>query len=65
MHRCLLVGVIDGLQPRYFIPAAFIFYIGLSNSKIILDVKNKNMFYAYGMGIVYLISFATIFLGFY
>lgn len=57
--------VIDGLQPRYFIPAAFIFYIGLSNSKIILDVKNKNMFYAYGMGIVYLISFATIFLGFY
>lgn len=57
--------VIDGLQPRYFIPAAFIFYIGLSNSKIILNVKNKNMFYAYGVGIVYLISFATIFLGFY
>lgn len=57
--------VIDGLQPRYFIPAAFIFYIGLSNSKIILNVKNKNMFYAYGVCIVYLISFATIFLGFY
>ena len=56
---------IDGLQPRYFIPAAYLFYIGLSNKKVNLMVKNKELFYAYGVSIVYLISFATILLGFY
>ncbi|MDO4283021.1 MAG: DUF2142 domain-containing protein [Clostridia bacterium] len=56
---------IDGLQPRYFIPIAFVFYIGLSNKKINLTIKNKNLFYAYGISIVYLISFATILLEVY
>lgn len=56
---------IDGLQPRYFIPLAFIFYIGFSNNKISLNLKNKNMLYAYGVSVVYLVSFATILIGFY
>ncbi len=56
---------IDGLQPRYFIPPALLFYISISNKYLKLNVKNKNLFYAFGIVLVYLMAFVTIICNYY
>ena len=56
---------IDGLQPRYFIPPALLLYISISNNRIYMFVKNKNLIYSIGVYIVYILSFTTIVRGFY
>lgn len=56
---------IDGLQPRYFIPAALMFYIGISNKYINLNVKNRNICYSISTVLIYIICFYTIIHKFY
>lgn len=57
--------VIDGLQPRYFIPAISILVLALSNNLIKINVKNQNLIFSYSLILVYLLTFLTIVLGFY
>ena len=56
---------IDGLQPRYFIPAALLLYIILQNNKIHIKVKNPNLLYACSMIIINVLALITIISGFY
>ena len=51
---------IDGLQPRYFIPPVMLLYILLQNEYIIINIKNKKMFYAVVMIIINILGLLTI-----
>lgn len=57
--------VIDGLQPRYFIPAVVLLCIVLANDKIYLNVKNKVCLYTFAVALVHILSFVTILTKFY
>lgn len=57
--------VIDGLQPRYFIPAIILLYIVLTNNKFTLKFSNKNKFYTFSVALVHILSFITILTKFY
>jgi uncharacterized membrane protein len=56
---------IDGLQPRYFLIAELLLFIGLSNNLLKLNIKNKNKVYAGCIIFNYCISLFTIIIGFY
>ena len=56
---------VQGLQCRYFIPANLLIFMLLSNNKIKLKVKNKNLVFAFCMILVYFLAFYTISNGFY
>lgn len=57
--------VIDGLQPRYFLIATLMLFMGLSNNIIDLKIKDKNKLYTICILISYTISLFTILNGFY
>ena len=54
-----------GLQSRYFIPIALLFYIAISNNVLKLNVKDKYRFYAILLSIAHLLSISSILFGFY
>lgn len=56
---------IDGLQPRYFIPAILPLYILLQSDFITVKFKNKKMLYSIILVIINTLSFITIISGFY
>lgn len=56
---------IDGLQPRYFIPAIMLLYILLQSDFISIKVKNKNIFYSMIMILINILGLITIISGFY
>lgn len=56
---------IDGLQPRYFLIAELLLFMGLSNNIIKLNVKNKNLLYITCIIFNLCISLFTILSGFY
>lgn len=56
---------IDGLQPRYFLIADLLLFMGLSNNIIKLNVKNKNLLYSICIIFNLCISLFTILSGFY
>lgn len=51
---------IDGLQPRYFIPPIMLLYILLQNKFILVNIKNKELFYAISMIIINVLGLITI-----
>ena len=57
--------VIDGLQPRYFLVATLMLFMGLSNNIIDLKIKDKNKLYTTCIVISFIISLFTILNGFY
>lgn len=56
---------IDGLQPRYFIPAILCIHLCLTNGLFEFNAKNKNIIYNYLILSVFLFSLYTIANGFY
>lgn len=58
-------STIDGLQPRYFVPAVLCICLVLTNQLFNFKTKNKNMVYYYLIVCVYLFSFLTIAKEFY
>ena len=58
-------NMIDGLQPRYFLVAELLLFIGLTNNFININVKNKNNFYVGCVIFNFCISLFTIIIGFY
>ena len=56
---------IDGLQPRYFIPAIMLLYILLQSDLVSLKVKNKNVLYSIIMVLINVLGLITIISGFY
>lgn len=72
IYTGLLVGwtpvgswTVNGLQPRYFLPATFLILIACSNDFIRLNVKNKERFISGSLFIIYTISLYFIMKGFY
>lgn len=72
IYTGLLVGwtpvgewTVNGLQPRYFLPATFLILIACSNDFIKLNVKNKERFIPCSLFIIYTISLYFIMKGFY
>lgn len=55
---------ITGLQARYFLPIALPLYIGLSNSKVKIDVSNKKVMYSIMICVTFAISFITLTMAF-
>lgn len=55
---------ITGLQARYFLPIALPLYIGLSNSKIKIDMPNKKVMYSIMICVTFAISFITLTMAF-
>lgn len=56
---------IDGLQPRYFIPAATLLYILVQSNFMTIKVKNKNIFYSVIIISINALAMITIISGFY
>ena len=56
---------IDGLQPRYFIPAILCIHIVLTNCIFIFNMKNKYVVYSFLILFIFLFAFFTIAKGFY
>ena len=52
--------LINGIQARYFLPVLVPIYIGISNKKFNLDIKDKRLVYSTIVTIGFCISFATI-----
>ena len=52
--------LINGIQARYFLPVLVPIYIGVSNKKFNLDIKDKRLVYSTIVTIGFCISFATI-----
>ena len=52
--------LINGIQARYFLPVLVPIYIGISNIKFNLDIKDKRLVYSTIVTIGFCISFATI-----
>ena len=57
--------VIDGLQPRYFLVATLMLFMGLSNNIVDLKIKDKTKLYISCIVISFIISLFTILYGFY
>lgn len=55
---------ISGVQARYFLPVSLPLYIGLSNSKIKIDVSDKKVMYSIMICITFAISFITLTMAF-
>ena len=51
---------IDGLQPRYFIPAVMLLYILLQNGIIYINIKNKKLMYYSSMAFINILALLTI-----
>lgn len=49
-----------GIQARYFLPVMPLLYIACSNSKLEINIKNKNGIYAMLTSVAYILSFLTI-----
>ena len=58
-------SMVVGLQPRYFICALFLLWIGVYNNCLNLNVKNKSFVYGILLLIAYMVVFQTIIYGFY
>lgn len=56
---------IDGLQCRYFIIPALLFYISISNDKLSIKIKNRECCMAICVASVYIICFFSILYSFY
>lgn len=52
--------IVQGLQPRYFIPASFLFILAIANDKFKIDVKNKNFLFSALMVVVQAIALGSI-----
>lgn len=59
------LDTIEGIQPRYFLIATLLLFIGLSNNIFELKIKNKNVLYVLCIVISFVTSLFTILLGFY
>lgn len=55
---------ISGVQARYFLPVSLPLYIGLSNSRIKIDVSDKKVMYSIMICITFAISFITLTMAF-
>lgn len=53
-------NAIYGIQARYFVATSAILYIGCSNNKINIDMKDKKVFYAVLITIAYSVIFLSI-----
>ena len=51
---------IDGLQPRYFIPPVMLLYILLQNNYIVINFKNRELFYSISMIVINIIGLLTL-----
>lgn len=58
-------STINGLQPRYFLVAELLLFIGISSNLFDIRVKNKNKLYIGCILFDFCISLATILIGFY
>lgn len=56
---------INGLQPRYFLIAELLLFIGISSNLLNLNIKNQNRFYVGCIIFNFCISLFTIIIGFY
>lgn len=56
---------IDGLQPRYFLIAELLLFIGISSNLFDIKIKNKNKLYIGCILFDFCVSLATILIGFY
>lgn len=56
---------INGLQPRYFLIAELLLFIGISSNLFDIKVKNKNKLYICCILFDFCVSLATILIGFY
>lgn len=52
--------IIDGLQPRYFIPPIMLLYILLQNQYIKINLKNKYLFYSIAIILINILGLWTI-----